>query len=94
MVHNRQAPLSTPFTTTIITTPGPPSLTGPWVDRVREQLDKQAPHAVTTSSGSHITLPEWYGSHTTGMIVPKTKVGGSQQMHLSGACVLSTHLWL
>lgn len=61
---------------------------GPWVDRVRQLAanasssgygktsPKPAPitPAVTTSSGSHVTLPEWYGSTYTGMIVPKTKV--------------------
>lgn len=46
------------------------------MDKVR-QLGSNKPitHAVTTSSGAHVTLPEWYGSHVTGMIVPKTKVG-------------------
>lgn len=46
------------------------------MDKVRQLASsKPIAQAVTTSSGSHITLPEWYGSHVTGMIVPKTKVG-------------------
>eukprot|EP00879_Flechtneria_rotunda_P011430 GHRR01011940.1.p1 GENE.GHRR01011940.1~~GHRR01011940.1.p1 ORF type:complete len:569 (+),score=148.55 GHRR01011940.1:94-1800(+) len=48
---------------------------GPYVDKVRELGNKDVQHAVTGSSGSHVTLPEWYGSMYTGMIVPKTKDG-------------------
>eukprot|EP00878_Enallax_costatus_P012574 GHUV01013132.1.p1 GENE.GHUV01013132.1~~GHUV01013132.1.p1 ORF type:complete len:476 (+),score=131.45 GHUV01013132.1:351-1778(+) len=49
--------------------------TGPYVDRIRQLADKNTKKAVTASSGAHVTLPEWYGSTATGMIVPKTKDG-------------------
>jgi hypothetical protein len=45
------------------------------VDQVRDLNGKGTKHAVTASSGAHVTLPEWYGSTGVGMIVPKTKVG-------------------
>lgn len=50
--------------------------TGPYADKLRRLGDPGAKQAVTTSSGAHVTLPEYYGSHAVGMIVPKTKVGG------------------
>jgi hypothetical protein len=49
---------------------------GPFVDQVRNLNGKGVKHAVTASSGAHVTLPEWYGSPGIGMIVPKTKVQG------------------
>jgi hypothetical protein len=44
------------------------------VDQVRDLNGRGVKHAVTASSGAHVTLPEWYGSTGVGMIVPKTKV--------------------
>lgn len=49
--------------------------TGPFVDQVRDLNGRGVKHAVTASSGAHVTLPEWYGSAGVGMIVPKTKDG-------------------
>lgn len=49
--------------------------TGPYVDRLRRLSDPGARKAVTTSSGAHVTLPDYYGGRAAGMIVPKTKVG-------------------
>jgi glycerol-3-phosphate dehydrogenase len=51
---------------------------GPFVDQVRDLNGKGTKHAVTASSGAHVTLPEWYGSTGVGMIVPKTKVSAGR----------------
>lgn len=48
--------------------------TGPFVDGVRQLADPKAAPIVQPSSGAHVTLPEWYGGSSVGMIIPKTKV--------------------
>lgn len=47
---------------------------GPFVDGVRALADPHVEGIVQPSSGTHITLPEWYGGSSVGMIIPKTKV--------------------
>jgi glycerol-3-phosphate dehydrogenase len=49
--------------------------TGPFVDGIRRQSNTSAPKTVTASSGTHVTLPAYYGSSTVGMIIPKTRDG-------------------
>ncbi|KAL6747098.1 mitochondrial glycerol-3-phosphate dehydrogenase [Haematococcus lacustris] len=49
--------------------------TGPWCDTVRRLSDRDAPTTVNASSGAHVTLPGYYGSADTGIIIPKTKDG-------------------
>jgi glycerol-3-phosphate dehydrogenase len=49
--------------------------TGPFADGVRKQSNAAAASSVTGSSGTHVTLPEFYGSRAVGMIIPKTKDG-------------------
>jgi hypothetical protein len=60
--------------------------TGPWVDSVRHLSSKGTPNAVTTSSGAHVTLPEWYGASGTGMIVPKTRVRVRAELRPHQSC--------
>ncbi|GAX74717.1 hypothetical protein CEUSTIGMA_g2165.t1 [Chlamydomonas eustigma] len=48
---------------------------GPFVDGVRKLSDPSAANTVMGSSGTHITLPEFYGSQTVGMIIPQTRDG-------------------
>lgn len=47
---------------------------GPFLDDVRRQADASAPNTVRGSSGAHVTLPGYYGSASTGLIIPKVTV--------------------
>lgn len=49
--------------------------TGPFSDAMRCQSDPESPPAILPSSGAHVTLPAYYGSGSSGLLVPKTKVG-------------------
>jgi glycerol-3-phosphate dehydrogenase len=48
--------------------------TGPFADGLRKLSNPSNASCLKASSGSHITLPGFYGSGITGMIIPKTKV--------------------
>jgi glycerol-3-phosphate dehydrogenase len=48
--------------------------TGPFADQLRQLSNPATQKCMTASSGAHVTLPAWYGSSVTGMIIPKTKV--------------------
>jgi glycerol-3-phosphate dehydrogenase len=48
---------------------------GPFVDGVRKLSDPSAANTVMGSSGTHVTLPEFYGSRDVGIIIPKTRDG-------------------
>jgi glycerol-3-phosphate dehydrogenase len=45
--------------------------TGAFADDVRRFSQKDARQTVMASSGSHVTLPDFYGSGRIGMIIPK-----------------------
>mmetsp|Transcript_35504 Transcript_35504/g.78763 ORF Transcript_35504/g.78763 Transcript_35504/m.78763 type:complete len:641 (+) Transcript_35504:292-2214(+) len=49
--------------------------TGVYVDKVRRSSNPDANTSVTASTGAHVTLPEFYGSGSMGMIIPRTKDG-------------------
>ncbi|MEW5300686.1 MAG: hypothetical protein WDW36_003598 [Sanguina aurantia] len=49
--------------------------TGPFSDAIRCQSDPESPPAILPSSGAHVTLPAYYGSGSSGLLVPKTKDG-------------------
>ncbi|KAF5836629.1 mitochondrial glycerol-3-phosphate dehydrogenase [Dunaliella salina] len=49
--------------------------TGAFADDVRRYSEPDAQQTVMASSGAHVTLPDFYGSARTGMIIPKTKDG-------------------
>eukprot|EP00200_Dunaliella_tertiolecta_P010687 CAMPEP_0202381224 /NCGR_PEP_ID=MMETSP1127-20130417/34157_1 /ASSEMBLY_ACC=CAM_ASM_000462 /TAXON_ID=3047 /ORGANISM="Dunaliella tertiolecta, Strain CCMP1320" /LENGTH=669 /DNA_ID=CAMNT_0048980117 /DNA_START=127 /DNA_END=2137 /DNA_ORIENTATION=- len=48
---------------------------GPFADDVRRASDPSKKPSVQGASGTHITLPDFYGSSKNGMIIPKTKDG-------------------
>ena len=50
--------------------------TGPFADGLRKISNPKNAPCLKASSGSHVTLPGFYGSGITGMIIPKTKVRG------------------
>ncbi|PNW73901.1 hypothetical protein CHLRE_13g577450v5 [Chlamydomonas reinhardtii] len=50
--------------------------TGCFSDQVRHMSQPDAPDIIQPSSGAHVTLPAWYaGTHSNGLIIPKTKDG-------------------
>jgi len=49
--------------------------TGPFADGLRKISNAKNAPCLKASSGSHVTLPGFYGSGITGMIIPKTKDG-------------------
>lgn len=49
--------------------------TGPFTDQVRRLGEPEAAAAIMPSAGAHIVLPDFFGSTSIGMIVPKTKDG-------------------
>jgi glycerol-3-phosphate dehydrogenase len=48
---------------------------GPFTDALRRLADTSAAAIIRPSAGAHITLPDYYCSSASGMIVPKTKDG-------------------
>ncbi|XP_049850720.1 glycerol-3-phosphate dehydrogenase, mitochondrial-like [Schistocerca gregaria] len=49
--------------------------TGPYVDKVRRMDDESVVPLVMPSSGTHLVLPEYYASQSTGLIIPRTDDG-------------------
>ena len=45
------------------------------MDGIRQKSSAGAAATVTGSSGTHVTLPGFYGSSSVGMIIPKTRDG-------------------
>ena len=53
--------------------------------QVRHMSQPDAPDIIQPSSGAHVTLPAWYaGTHSNGLIIPKTKVRRARSRGESG----------
>ena len=46
---------------------------GPFADSVRSMADNER-QAIKPSAGTHVTLPTYYGSVATGLLMPATEV--------------------